>query len=106
MRRTERTRIAVVDCFADDLEALADFLNAPRPGTSLELLSLDATSTGDPAGGHLAVLQAELPCWEAAARVYGVRLVVTDAPVRIGPWDGDATVEATHADDVVIQIAI
>jgi len=98
-------RLVVLDCHAADRETLVDFANAFKPGTTFELLDLDSTSSGDPAGGHLVVLRDELPAWEAAAREHGVRLIVTSALVRLGVWPGDAIVQSDGPDHVIIEIA-
>lgn len=102
--RLPLSHLVVIACYADDLTTLVDYLNAPKPGTSLELLDLETTSTGAPVGGHLVVLRSELPAWEAAGREHGVRLVVTDAPVRLGLWPGDAVVRPDGPHDVIIEI--
>ena|GEM_PF-5158692 len=86
-----RCRLVVVDCYGAP-EALVDWVNAPKPGTTFELLDLDRTSSGDTAGGHLVILRDELPAWEAAARAHDIRLVPTDTSVRTGCWPGDALV--------------
>lgn len=99
------SHLIVLDCHAPDRETLVDFANACKPGTTFELLDLDSTSSGDPAGGHLVVLRDELPVWQAAAREYGVRLVETNAPVRLGRWPGDAIVQSDGPDHVIIEIA-
>ncbi|WP_374713220.1 hypothetical protein [Symbiobacterium terraclitae] len=98
------SRVVVIDCYAGDPDALVAWVNAPPPGTSFELIDLDRTSSGDPAGGHLVVLRDELPAWEAAARAQGVRLVPTEAPVRIGEWPGDAVVRPDPPDHLIITI--
>ncbi|WP_374713243.1 hypothetical protein [Symbiobacterium terraclitae] len=101
--RLPQCRLVVIDCYAAP-EALADWANAPKPGTSFELLDLDRTSSGDPAGGHVVVLRDELPAWEAAARAHGVRLVTTEASVRIGEWPGDAVVRSCGPGNLIIEI--
>lgn len=102
--RLPLSHLVVIACYADDLTTLVDYLNAPKPGTSLELIDLKITSTGAPAGGHLVVLRSEFPAWEVAAREYGVRLVATDAPVRFGLWPGDAVVRPDGPHHVIIEI--
>lgn len=102
--RVAHTQLLVIDCYAADREALVDLVNAPKPGTTFELIDLDRTSSGDPAGGHLIVLRDELPAWEAAARAHGVNLVLTEASVRIGEWPGDAVVRPDGPDHVIVLL--
>lgn len=102
--RFEVAQFVVVDCYAPNSEALADFLNAANIGATVLLISASTTSSGDPHGSHVAILREEIPQWELAAETHGVYLVVTDAPIRFGTWDGDITVQADPPDHLIIEI--
>lgn len=85
--------LVIVDLVTNESkETLVDCINWIVWGATFYLLSMDATTTGDPGGCHAVILKEELVSWQAAAKAHGLQLQVTDEPIRPGVWDGDAII--------------